>query len=137
MGISRKNLYILIMLFCMVGYIWLVMHIDSRWVSFVGPICVFKKTTGIPCPSCGSTRSMIALIHGDFLKGLSWNPMGLLLLGGLIVFPFWLLHDVTFKKDSFHVFYTSFEKTVSKKQVAWPLLLILMLNWCWNIYKGL
>ena len=125
------------MLFCMAGYSWLVMHIDSRWVSFVGPICIFKKVTGIPCPSCGSTRSMIALIHGDFLSGILWNPMGLLLLGGLIIFPIWLLHDLSRKRDSFHIFYTSIEKKLMQKHVAWPLLLLVLLNWGWNIYKEL
>jgi hypothetical protein len=136
MGFSRKNLYILIMLFCMSGYTWLVMHLDSRWANLVGPVCLFKKATGIPCPSCGATRSMIALINGDLLKAILWNPVGLLLLGGLVIFPFWLLHDLALKKNSFHVFYARAEKIITQKQVAWPLIVLILLNWCWNIYKG-
>ena len=136
MGISRKNLYILIMLFCVSGYSWLVMHLDSRWVNVVGSVCVFKKVTGIPCPSCGATRSMIALISGDLINGVLWNPIGLLLLGGLVIFPFWLLHDLALKKNSFHVFYASVEKTIRQKRIAWPLIVLVLLNWCWNIYKG-
>ncbi|MEY3577428.1 MAG: hypothetical protein RL394_1011 [Bacteroidota bacterium] len=136
MGISRRNLYVLIMLFCLSGYTWLVMHLDSRWANVVGPVCVFKKATGIPCPSCGATRSMIALINGDFLKAVLWNPIGLLLLGGLAIFPFWLLHDLALKKNSFHLFYASVEKTIRQKHVAWPLIVLILLNWCWNIYKG-
>jgi Protein of unknown function (DUF2752) len=28
--------------------------------------CLFKAATGIPCPGCGVTRSIVALLHGDF-----------------------------------------------------------------------
>ena len=136
MGISKNHLYILLLLFCAAGNSWLVMHLDSRWANLVGPVCVFKKATGIPCPSCGATRSMIALINGDFLKAVLLNPIGLLLLGGLVIFPVWLLHDLALKKNSFHVFYATVEKTIRQKQVAWPLIILLLLNWCWNIYKG-
>ena len=79
---------------------------------------------------------MIALINGDFLKAVLLNPIGLLLLGGLVIFPVWLLHDLALKKNSFHVFYASVEKTLKQKHVAWPLIILLLLNWCWNIYKG-
>jgi len=136
MGLSRKHLYILVLLSCAVGNSWLIMHLHSSWVNVVGPVCLLKKATGIPCPSCGATRSMIALIHGDFLKAILWNPMGLLLFGGLIIFPFWLMHDLTLKKNSFHVFYATVEKTITQKHVAWPLIVLILLNWCWNIYKG-
>jgi len=136
MGINRKNLYILIMLFCMSGYSWLLLHLDHRWANVVGQVCVFKNATGIPCPSCGATRSMIALIGGDLISAILWNPIGLFLLGGLVIFPVWLLHDLALKKNSFHVFYARVEKTIRQKQVAWPLIILVLLNWCWNIYKG-
>jgi hypothetical protein len=120
----------------MSGYSWLLLHLDHRWANVVGQVCVFKNATGIPCPSCGATRSMIALISGDLISAILWNPIGLLLLGGLVIFPVWLLHDLALKKNSFHVFYARVEKTIRQKQVAWPLIILLLLNWCWNIYKG-
>ena len=79
---------------------------------------------------------MIALIGGDLISAILWNPIGLFLLGGLVIFPVWLLHDLALKKNSFHVFYARVEKTIRQKHVAWPLIVLILLNWCWNIYKG-
>ena len=70
------------------------------------------------------------------LGGIAGSYLGLVLLGGLAIFPFWLLHDLALKKNSFHVFYASVEKTIRQKHVAWPLIVLILLNWCWNIYKG-
>jgi hypothetical protein len=39
------------------------------------PLCVFKILTGIPCPTCGLTRAVIALSRGDLGRALSMNPL--------------------------------------------------------------
>ena len=39
------------------------------------PRCAFLAVTGLPCVTCGATRSMIALLHGNFLGALRWNPL--------------------------------------------------------------
>ena len=36
--------------------------------------CPFKAVTGIPCATCGSTRSMLALLHFDLSTALQSNP---------------------------------------------------------------
>jgi hypothetical protein len=33
--------------------------------------------------------------------------------------------------------YRSFETLVQRKFVAWPLVIVVLLNWFWNIYKGI
>ena len=38
--------------------------------------CVFAKLTQHPCPGCGSTRSVLALLHGDLHGVLAFNPFG-------------------------------------------------------------
>jgi Protein of unknown function (DUF2752) len=50
------------------------------------PGCAFLALTGLPCVTCGATRSMVALLHGNFLAALRWNPLAFLMLGGLVVF---------------------------------------------------
>ncbi len=37
------------------------------------PSCLFYSTFHLYCPSCGNTRSVIALWHGDILKSLRYN----------------------------------------------------------------
>jgi hypothetical protein len=39
------------------------------------PGCGFKKLTGLACPGCGGTRSLVAIGSGDVLAALAFNPM--------------------------------------------------------------
>lgn len=51
-------------------------------VSPVDPIppCPLRALTGIPCPLCGSTRGVIAAVHGDIGHALSLNPAAVAVL---------------------------------------------------------
>lgn len=47
-------------------------------------LCIFRNITGIACPGCGMTRSMIAAGHLHFKDAIEFHPLGpavLLLLG--------------------------------------------------------
>jgi hypothetical protein len=44
-------------------------------VLSIVPDCVFKGLTGVPCPTCGSTRSMVHLAHGDVMSAVAMNPL--------------------------------------------------------------
>jgi len=46
------------------------------------PLCPLHALTGIPCPTCGSTRAASSLLHGNFILALSWNPLMTLVLTG-------------------------------------------------------
>ncbi len=40
----------------------------------VGPPCPLRTLTGIPCPLCGMTRGVTALVHGHLSAAFSFNP---------------------------------------------------------------
>lgn len=42
--------------------------------------CMFLRTTGLPCPGCGLTRSCVAAVHGQFAASLAFHPLGWLVL---------------------------------------------------------
>lgn len=48
--------------------------------------CAFRTLTGIPCPTCGSTRAAVAFLDGHLLEALAANPLaavaGLLFVAG-------------------------------------------------------
>ena len=48
-------------------------------VTRIVPPCGFKRITGLPCPACGLTRSLICVAHGDIGEAIILNPVGLLL----------------------------------------------------------
>lgn len=53
------------------------------------PLCVFKRLTGIPCPTCGSTRIAIRLARGDLAQAWCYNPLvftvAVVFIAGLLV----------------------------------------------------
>ena len=40
------------------------------------PPCLFKTVTTLPCPSCGLTRSGLAMGQGDWLAAFRLHPLG-------------------------------------------------------------
>jgi hypothetical protein len=50
------------------------------------PRCVFHELTGLPCMTCGMTRSAIQFFHGHFLAAFQWNPLVFAALCGLSIF---------------------------------------------------
>jgi hypothetical protein len=52
------------------------------------PLCLFHWLTGIPCPLCGLTRGLFALVKGHFTQAVHFNA--LTPLGFAMVFSlFW------------------------------------------------
>jgi len=43
------------------------------------PVCQFKALTGLPCPGCGLTRSMMAISRGRFAQAYAYHPFGFVL----------------------------------------------------------
>jgi hypothetical protein len=50
------------------------------------PRCVFYELTGLPCVTCGMTRSAIQFFHWHFLAAWKWNPLVFALLCGVTAF---------------------------------------------------
>ncbi|MFA4030261.1 MAG: hypothetical protein GDYSWBUE_001903 [Candidatus Fervidibacterota bacterium] len=62
----------------------LVLFGTITWMAFLSQPpklwqCMFHKFSGLPCPSCGMTRSLFAAAHGRFKEAFSWHPMGVVL----------------------------------------------------------
>ena len=53
----------------------------ARWFPFsaLPPLCSFKAITGLPCLSCGMTRSWVHLVHGRIEESWLMSPLGLVL----------------------------------------------------------
>ncbi|MDR6845190.1 DUF2752 domain-containing protein [Flavobacterium granuli] len=136
---SKNKLYILILFACFLGYSWL-LFLKLAPVKNSGldlTVCVFKRVTSLPCPSCGTTRAVSYLFNGEIVKSLFLNPFGIIVAGIMIVSPGWILWDVIAKRQSFYNFYIKIESIIRKKEIAIPLIILVILNWVWNIYKHL
>ena len=49
------------------------------------PFCWFHSMTGLPCPGCGLTRSVLAIGSGEFAAAWQFNPFGYLVYAVLLV----------------------------------------------------
>ncbi len=135
---QQHKLYVFVLLACSAGYIWLYYHISKHFSNnTIGEVCLIKSFTGFPCPSCGSTRSVVALLGGNFYEALLVNPIGYVLLSGLVIAPVWILKDLLTADSSFYNFFRSTELFLQKPQHYVPLALLVFANWVWNIAKGL
>lgn len=134
----RNKLYTLLIIACGAGYAWLYYNLNSGFVgNSTVEVCLFKHVTNIPCPSCGSTRSVISLLNGDFSGALLQNPLGYLIALILSFAPIWILADLITKKQTFLHAYQKMETQLRKTKYATPLALVVIVNWIWNISKGL
>ena len=61
------------------GAAWLAMQLP--W-----PSCNFRALFGIPCFTCGATRSAIASLRGDLLQAWTWNPLATVTMLGIGLF---------------------------------------------------
>ena len=135
---QRTRLYSITMIACLAGYAWLVfIALNPAYGSGYETVCLIKNFTGVPCPSCGASRSIMSIMNGQFLHAAALNPIGYLLVAIMVVSPFWILSDLASSKDSFLRFYKKVEMMVRKKWIAIPMITILAANWIWNILKGL
>lgn len=135
---KKGTVYLIILTGCLTGYTWLFLNATSPQLQKTETsVCIMKHVTGIPCPSCGSTRSVLAILQGDFSGALHWNPLGFILILGLLSLPLWILYDLITRNVSFIRFYTKIETGFKQKKIAIPAIILILLNWYWTIHKGL
>lgn len=135
---GKNKLYLPVLLACAAGYLWLAFTVQQQYKHQKGfEACFIKRFTHLPCPSCGSTRAVLSITNGKFTEALLTNPVGFLLALILVIVPVWILVDWFRRSASFYQFYQSAQKRLYKPYFAIPLVLLIVINWIWNISKGL
>lgn len=133
---TRNRLYVIILIACFFGTLYFLCHSYTS-DSTVPSVCLIKNITGYPCPSCGTTRALSYLSKGQVLQSLQQNPFGIIVGFCMLVLPLWIGLDLLKKKATFYRFYLKTETEIRKPKVALVLLLLVILNWIWNLYKHL
>jgi Protein of unknown function (DUF2752) len=135
MRCKPHQLYLLLLVGCLAGYAWLLYTAAHPHNELT--VCLVKNTTGLPCPSCGSTRAVVALLQGDWYGAIQWNPLGVLIALILLVAPVWIGFDMRSDRTTFHAFALRSERFFQHRWVAAPAVILLLLNWIWTLSKGL
>ncbi len=93
------------------------------------PECGFKTALGIPCLSCGGTRSMQALATGNVMEALRFNPAIVL---GTLASLVWLAIGVRrFRKGYTDPAPAAMSRRI--KLVSLTIAAVLFLNWIYLI----
>ena len=134
MTLTKRRLYPLLLLLATCGYVWLfVSDNGSGGLGWCG--CPMKFIFHIPCPSCGTTRAVRALFHGEWMASLYYNPLGILIALMMVVVPIWIIADVLAGSESLLRAY----RLAEKKLQTWPYavagILAILINWIWNLMK--
>jgi len=102
-----------------IGVTWLALHLPM-------PQCTFRSLTGFPCVTCGATRSVNALLHGDVLAAWRLNPLVLLGLATVAVFDAYALVVLLARARRLRVAFTA--RPLRRAAVAIGCAVVL-LNW--------
>ena len=116
------------------GFIWVAINLLTSGTS--ATICLLKNTTGISCPTCGITDSILFFLSGDFQSSFMANPIG-------IPFAFMLLgiglsasRQLVFKRRSIWQLFESYERWIKNHIIfIYAGLLILLLNWIFILIR--
>ena len=135
--VSANRIYSVSLLACVAGYVWVYYALTHSGKEPGMVVCPIKQVTGFPCPSCGVTRSLVQLVHGNPGAALYLNPLGMMVGAAMLVIPCWIAADFISGRRTLVFVYNRAEDMAKKPKIAVPLVVLLMLNWFWNILKHL
>ncbi len=98
-------------------------------LSSYAPACVFRHLTGIPCPTCGATRSMVFLAYGDIASAFTMNP---LVAAGILLALFSFFYGsltLLFDLPRIRVLLTEEERGAAR----WSSAVLLLVEWIYLI----
>lgn len=136
----KKKPYQIIFAVWLLSVVWLFFHqtYQNHSAESSPDICFMKVTTGIACPACGTTRSVSAIMQGEFETALMLNPLGYLAAFILLLFPVLMIYEFYSGKTLIHNLHQGFNHRMRKGYALQILLALLILaNWFWNIKKDL
>lgn len=135
-----KDFRYLYLLLCGLGFIWIAIHLSSEASTSVTaiPVCIIQSATGVACPSCGTTRSIIGLLGGDPMIFLRHNPLfALIVLSCMLMGPFLIFRDFITGSNGFNNAYRRLISWIEKPMIRNSLIFVVLLNWLRLIYNGI
>jgi len=132
----KNKLYGLVVILSILAYTWLIYNSFLPIDAEEGiTLCWFKRISGLPCPSCGSTSGMAEIFKGNFNQAFQFNPFAYSSLFILVFASSWVIHDLIRKKDGLYQFYLYINIKLKKKRIIIPIILLILSIWIWNIFR--
>lgn len=110
--------------------------IAALWLrsGLPSPPCALHALTGIPCPTCGTTRSVAALLQGKTHTAFLLNPLTTTLLIGIAIYVLYSAVAVAFRLPRLRW------EPLSASERRWiriGVILLIASNWVWLAHRGI
>jgi hypothetical protein len=96
------------------------------------PRCAFKTITGLPCPTCGVTRTVIALSRGDVDRALFLNPLAAIACGLAVLYLLYAAVVLALRLPRFRPTVSA----LGARRLRFAAVAVLAVNWIWLIATG-
>jgi hypothetical protein len=132
---SKSALYRFVGITCLVVYGWVGFNLVRLFIkgSSAPDVCLLKSTTGVPCPFCGTTRSIMSVLQGEWMNALHLNPLGILLIVFVMIVPLWMLVDYISGTQSFYRTFNVWAKRLGYRGVMILGTVIVLSLWLWQL----
>jgi hypothetical protein len=102
------------------------------WLGLPTPVCTFRAITGVPCLTCGGTRTLNSLLHGNYEAALAWNPLVFLAVVGAGLFMIYAALVICFRWPRIRIaFHSSREVQAARLLLA----VTAAANWIYVIHR--
>lgn len=92
--------------------------------------CPFLHFTGIPCPTCGMTRSFMAIARGDMLQAIDYNALGPILFVACVVASLQIGLELTYRRPMI----TPYTQLLGHRSVQLMILLVVLNYYAHRLY---
>jgi hypothetical protein len=90
------------------------------------PQCVFHTLTGLPCVTCGATRSAFQFLHGHFSASFFFNPLALLAFCSVLAYDLYALVILATRAPRLR--FENFSRS-EKRLARGAVIILLAVNW--------
>lgn len=98
----RSPFWRIVILTAMVSPLAIAVWVVRLGQSFPFPPCLFQWALGFPSPSCGLTRSVLALVSGDWARSLSYHLFGPVFVGLAVAIALAILTELVTRRSLAH-----------------------------------
>ena len=100
-------------------------------------VCPINSVTGIPCPSCGTSRTILQILEPDLIQSSLFNPLGIIVLTAVVVLPIWTLRDLIRGERSMYLTAGTGEQLLQSNRILrYALLALIATIWLGLVLQG-
>ena len=106
--------------------LWIRLHLPV-------PSCAFHAITGLPCPTCGATRCLLALFHGNVGMAMHFNPLACMTLAAIAAFDLYAVAAWSLRGSRLRLTRARFLRPLVLRCAV---IAAIAMNWVYLLHRG-